>query len=91
MMLRPGGLVDFTLKSKESAVNFAQTLKILDSVKSATAYADSVVEVRIDFIPPGFPSDQFRQICNKITVRLLEPPYELPTDLISKQGPEFLK
>ena len=57
MVLRPGGLVDFTLKSKESAVNFAQTLKLLDSVKSATVYADSVVAVRIDFIPPGFPSE----------------------------------
>ena len=57
MVLRPGGLVDFTLTSKESAVTFAQQLKNLDSIKSATAYADSVVEVRIDFIPPGFPSD----------------------------------
>ena len=57
MVLRPGGLVDFTLRSKESAVNFAQQLKNLDSIKSATAYADSVVEVSIDFIPPGFPSD----------------------------------
>ena len=56
MVLRPEGLVDFTLKSKDSAVIFAQTLK-LDSVKSATAYADSVVEVRIDFIPPGFSSE----------------------------------
>ena len=50
-------LVDFTLRSKESVVNFAQQLKNLDSVKSETAYADSVVEVCIDFIPPGFPSD----------------------------------
>ena len=57
MVLRPKGLVDFTLKSKESAVNFAQTLKILDSIKNATADADSVVEVRIYFISPGFPSD----------------------------------
>ena len=57
MVLRPSGLVDFTLRSKESAVNFAQQLKNLDFIKSATAYADSVVEVRIDFIPPGFPSD----------------------------------
>ena len=57
MVLRPGGLVDFTLRSKKSAVTFAQQLKNLDSIKSATAYADSVVEVPIDFIPPGFPSD----------------------------------
>ena len=57
LVLRPGGLVDFTLKSKEAAVNFAQILKNLDSIKNAIAYADSVVEVRIDFIPPGFPSE----------------------------------
>ena len=57
MVLRPGGLVNFTLRFKESAVTFAQQLKNLDSIKSATAYTDSVVEVRINFIPPGFPSD----------------------------------
>ena len=57
LVLRPGGLVDFTLKSKEAAVNFAQILKNLKSIKNAIAYADSVIEVRIDFIPPGFPSE----------------------------------
>ena len=57
MVLRPSGLVDFTMKSKESAIQFAQTLITLDSIRSATAYADRVVEVRIDFIPPGFPSE----------------------------------
>ena len=57
MVLRPGGLVDFTLKSKESALQFAQTLNTLESIRSATAYADRVVEVRIDFIPSGFPSE----------------------------------
>ena len=56
MVLRPEGLVDFTLKSKESALEFAQTLNTLDSIRSAT-YADRVVEVRIDFILPGFPSE----------------------------------
>ena len=56
-MLRPAGLVDFTLKSKEPAVNFAQISKNLESIKIAIAYADSVVEVRVNFIPPGFPSE----------------------------------
>ena len=56
MVLRPGGFGDFTIKSKESALQFAQTLNTLKSIRSATAYADRVVEVRIDFIPPGFPS-----------------------------------
>ena len=57
MVLRPGGLVDFTLRSKDMALSFAKTLNELDSVRSATAHADTVVEVRIDFIPPGFPTD----------------------------------
>ena len=57
MVLRPGGFADFTLKSKETALQFAQTLNTLESIRSATAYADRVVEVRIDFIPPGFPSE----------------------------------
>ena len=46
MVLRPGNLVDFTLKSKDSALVFAQALNNLDSIRSASAYADRVVEVR---------------------------------------------
>ena len=57
LVLRPGGLVDFTLRSKDMALSFAKALNDLDSVRSATAHADTVVEVRIDFIPPGFPTD----------------------------------
>ena len=57
MVLRPGGLVDFTLRSKDAALKFAKTLRELDSIKIATAHADTVVEIRIDFIPPGFPSE----------------------------------
>ena len=57
MVLRPGNLVDFTLKSKDSALIFAQALNNLDSIRSASAYADRVVKVRIDFIPPRFPTE----------------------------------
>ena len=56
MVLRPGSLVDFTLKLKDSVLTFAQALNNLDSIRIATAFADRVVEVRIDFIPPGFPT-----------------------------------
>ena len=56
MVVRPGNLVDFTLKSKNSALTFAQALNNLDSIRSASAYADRVVDVRINFIPPGFPT-----------------------------------
>ena len=75
MVLRQGGLVDFTLKSKESALQFAQTLNTLDSIHSATAYADRVVEVRIDFIPPGFPSEPILAYLNKIRKKLSGPQY----------------
>ena len=57
MVLRPGALVDFTLKSKEAALKFAKTLSNLESVSNISAHADTVVEVRIDFIPPGFPTE----------------------------------
>ena len=56
MVLRPGNLVDFKLKSKDSALTFAQALINLNSIRSASAYAYRVVEVRSDFIPPGFPT-----------------------------------
>ena len=52
MVLRPKWLVDFTLRSKDSAFKFAKVLSELDSIKTATAYADTVVKIRIDFIPP---------------------------------------
>ena len=55
MVLRPGGLVDLTLRSNDAALKFAKTLSELDSIKTATAHADTVVEVRIDFIPPRLP------------------------------------
>ena len=84
MVLRPGGLADFTLKSKESAIQFAQTLNTLESIRSTTAYADRVVEVRIDFIPRDSPVNQFRPILNRIMEKLSEPQYALSTDLISK-------
>ena len=57
MVLRPGGLVDFTLKTKDLALSFAKALNELELIRTATAHADTVVEVRIDFIPPGFPSE----------------------------------
>ena len=50
-------LVDFTLKSKEAALKFAKSLSNLESVQNVSAHADTVVEVRIDFIPPGFPTE----------------------------------
>ena len=45
MVLRPGGLIDFTLRSKDMALGIAKALNDLDSVRSATAHADTVVEV----------------------------------------------
>ena len=57
LVLRPGGLVDFTLKSKELALKFVQSLSNLESIQNVTAQADTVVEVWIDFIPPAFPTE----------------------------------
>ena len=64
MVLRPGDLVDFTLKSKDLALKFAKSLSNLESVQNATAHADTVVKVRIDFIPPGFPTEPISEYLN---------------------------
>ena len=57
MVLCSGALGDFTLKSKESALKFAKSLSNLESVQNVSAHTDTVVEVRIDFIPPGFQTE----------------------------------
>ena len=54
-------LVDFTMKSKESALKIAKSLSNLESVQNVSAHADTVVEVRIDFIPTGFPTEPISQ------------------------------
>ena len=84
MVLRPGGLADFTLKSKESVLQFAQTLNTLDSIRSTTAYADRVVEIRIEFIPPGFPSEPISAYLEQNHGEIIGTPIVLATGLISK-------
>ena len=91
MVLRPGGLVDFTLRSKDAALKFAKTLRELDSIKIATAHADTVVEVRIDFIPPGFPSEPITEYLMQNHGEVLNPPLEFQTDTTFKPVLEFLK
>ena len=91
MVLKPGNLVDFTLKSKDSTLMFAQALNNLDFIRSASAYADRVVEVRIDFIPQDFPQNQFQLTSNKTMEKLLELLFEYLTDLIFKLELGFLK
>ena len=80
MVLRPGGLVDFTLRSKDAALKFAKTLSELDSIKTATAHADTVVEVRIDFIPPVFPSEPITEYLKQNHGEVLNTPSEFRTD-----------
>ena len=77
MVLRPGGLVDFTLKSKDLALKFAKVLNELESVKTATAHADTVVEVRIDFIPPGFPTEPISEYLTHNHGEILETPIRI--------------
>ena len=57
MVLRSAGLIDFTLKTKDLALKFAKSLSNLESIENSTAQADTVIEIRIDFIPPGFPTE----------------------------------
>ena len=77
MVLRPGGLVDFTLKSKDIALSFAKALNELDSIRNATAHADIVVEVRVDFIPPGLPTDPIKTYLEQNHGELLGTPIRI--------------
>ena len=77
MVLRPGGLVDFTLKTKDLALSFAKALNELESIRTATAHADTVVEVRIDFIPPGFPSEPITNYLEQNHGELLATPIRI--------------
>ena len=91
MVLRPGGLVDFTLRSKDMALSFAKTLNELDSVQSATAHADTVVEVRIDFIPPGFPTDPITSYLEQNHGELLGTPIRISDRFNIQTGTRVFK
>ena len=84
MVLRPGALVDFTLKSKETALKFAKSLSNLESVQNVSAHADTVVEVRIDFIPPGFPTEPIFEYLIKNHGEILTTPIRI-TDCFNIQ------
>ena len=91
MVLRPGGLVDFTLKSKDLALKFAKTLNELESVKTAAALADTVVEVRIDFIPPGFPSEPILEYLIHNHSEILETPIRISDRYNIQSGTRVFK
>ena len=77
MVLRPGNLVDFTLKSKENAIKTAEHLRKSDIVRDVVAHADSVTEVRIDFIPPRFPTDPISQYLTSRHGEILQTPVRI--------------
>ena len=77
MVLQPGGLVDFTLRSKELALTFAKLLNDLELVKTVTAHADTVVKVRIDFIPPVFPSETIMKYLTQNHGEILDTPIRI--------------
>ena len=98
MVLRHGGLVDFTLRSEELALKFAKVLNDLELVKNATAYADTVVEVRIDFIPPGFFSEPTIEYLTHNHGEILDTPiritdrYNIQTGTkVFKMGREYIQ
>ena len=91
MVLRPGGIVDFTMKSKEMALNFAKALNELDSVRNAIAHTDTVVEVRIDFIPPGFPTDPIKTYLEQNHGELLETPIRITDRFNIQTGTRVFK
>ena len=91
MVLRPGGLVDFTLKTKDLALSFAKALNELESMRTATAHADTVVEVRIDFIPPGFPSEPITNYLEQNHGELLATPIRISDRFNIQTGTRVFK
>ena len=85
MVLRSGGLVDFTLKSKDLALKFAKSLSNLESTQNATMHADTVVEVRIDFTPPGFPTEPISEYLNNNHGEILTTPILISDDRFNVQ------
>ena len=91
MVLRPGGLVDFTLKTKDLALSFAKALNDLESIRTATAHADTVVEVRIHFIPPGFPSEPITNYLEQNHGELLATPISISDRFNIQTGTRVFK
>ena len=91
MVLRPGGLVDFTSRSKELALKFAKLLNDLESVKNATAHADTVVEVRIDFIPPDFPCEPIIEYLTRNHGEILDTPIRITDQYNIQTGTRVFK
>ena len=91
MVLRPGGLVDFTLKTKDLALSFAKALNDLESIRTATAHADTVVEVRFDFIPPGFPSEPITNCLEQNHGELLATPIRISDRFNIQTGTRVFK
>ena len=91
MVLRPGGLVDFTLKSKDLALKFAKSLSNLGSVQNASAHADTVVEVCIDFIPAGFPTEPSPEYLNINYGKILTTPIRISDRFNIQTGTRVFK
>ena len=91
MVLRLGGLVDFTLKSKDLALKFAKSLSNLESVQNAIAHADTVVEVRIDFIPLGFPTEPISKYLNNNHGEILTTPIRISDRFNIQTGTRVFK
>ena len=89
--LRPRNLVDFTLKSKESALTFAQGLNNFDSIRSATAYADRMVEVRINFIPPRIPTEPISTYLQQNYGEIIETPIRISDRFNIQTGTRVFK
>ena len=89
MVLRPGGLVDFTLK--RHGVELRKAPKELDSIRSSAAHADTVVEIRVDLIPPGFPIDSVKTYLEQNHGELLGTPIRITYKFNIQTGTRVFK
>ena len=91
MVLRPGGLVDFTLKSKDLALKFAKSLSNLEYIQKAMAKADRVVKVRVDLIPPWFPIEPISEYLNNNHGEILTTPIRISDRFNIQTGTRVIK
>ena len=91
MVLRPWRASRLYTEIERFSPQVCKNIKRMESVKTATAHADTVVEVRIDFIPPGFPSEPILEYLTHNHGEILETPIRISDRYNIQTGTRIFK
>ena len=89
--MRPGSLVDFTLRTKENEIKMVECFRKSHIVRNVVAHADSVTEVKIDIIPPRFPSDPISEYLSRKHRKILQTPVRISNRFNIQTGTRVFK